>query len=65
MNSHIYIVHKLSKMFKCPMCQFEHDEGSSKIFEDHYRVEHPSVAVKFLTVFEKVSLLLFFKYKTI
>lgn len=43
------------------MCPFEHDSNDSKVFEEHYRIKHPSVAVKCLTVCEKVSVI--FKFK--
>jgi len=40
------------------MCQFENDDNNTKVFKDHYKNKHPSVAVKYLTVFEKVSVFL-------
>lgn len=49
------MAHKVSNMFKCPMCQFEHKDDNANIFEEHYKLQHPSVAVKCLRVFEKVS----------
>lgn len=49
------MAHKVSNMFKCPMCQFEHKDDNPNIFEEHYKLQHPSVAVKCLRVFEKVS----------
>jgi len=55
-TSHIIIAHNISNMFKCPMCQFEHKDDDIKVFEEHYKLEHPSVAVKSLRVFEKVSI---------
>jgi len=54
-TSHIVMAHKVSNMFKCPMCPFEHKDDNASIFEEHYKLEHPSVAVKCLRVFEKVS----------
>ncbi|CAI6364719.1 unnamed protein product [Macrosiphum euphorbiae] len=54
-TSHILMAHKVSNMFKCPMCQFEHEDDNANIFEEHYRLQHPSVAVKCLRVFEKIS----------
>lgn len=53
-TSHILMAHKVSNMFKCPMCQFEHEDDNANIFEEHYKLQHPSVAVKCLRVFEKV-----------
>jgi len=49
------MAHKVSNMFKCPMCPFEHKDDNASVFEEHYKLEHPSVAVKCLRVFEKVS----------
>lgn len=54
-TSHIFQVHKVSHMFKCPMCQFENSDDNAKVFEKHYKLNHPSVAVKCLRVFEEVS----------
>jgi len=54
-TSHILMAHKVSNMFKCPMCQFEHEDDNANIFEEHYKLQHPSVAVKCLRVFEKVG----------
>ncbi|KAL4143321.1 hypothetical protein QTP88_005667 [Uroleucon formosanum] len=54
-TSHIFMAHKVSNMFKCPMCQFEHKDDNANIFEEHYKLQHPSVAVKCLRVFEKIS----------
>lgn len=56
--SHVHIAHNVSSMFKCPMCRFEHSDDNAKVFEEHYKLQHPSVAVKFLRVFEKVNLIL-------
>lgn len=56
-TSHIFMAHNVSNMFKCPMCKFEHNEDNFKVFEDHYKLKHPSVAVKFLKVFERVSVI--------
>lgn len=49
------MVHKLSNMFKCPLCQFEHKYEDYIIFKEHYKLKHPFVATKYITVFEKVS----------
>jgi len=49
------MAHKVSSMFKCPMCHFEYKDDSPNIFKEHYKLQHPSVAVKCLRVFEKVS----------
>ncbi|XP_025411013.1 uncharacterized protein LOC112683957 isoform X4 [Sipha flava] len=54
-TSHIFKVHKVSCMFKCPMCQFENNDDDARVFEHHYKLNHPSVAVKCLRVFEKVT----------
>jgi len=54
-TSHILMAHKVSNMYKCPMCQFEHNDDNANVFEEHYKSQHPSVAVKCLRVFEKVS----------
>lgn len=53
-KSHILIVHGLSCMFKCPMCQFEHHDDNTKVFEEHFKTKHNSVALKCLKVYEKV-----------
>jgi hypothetical protein len=37
------------------MCQFENNDDDARVFEHHYKLNHPSVAVKCLRVFEKVS----------
>lgn len=58
--SHIFVAHKVTKKFKCPMCSFEHIQDDSKIFEEHYKLTHPSVAVKCLKVYDKVSVILIF-----
>lgn len=50
------MAHNVSNMFKCPMCKFEHNDDNDKVFEDHYKLNHPSVAVKCLKVFERVSI---------
>eukprot|EP00102_Acyrthosiphon_pisum_P022313 XP_016659523.1 PREDICTED: uncharacterized protein LOC100573806 [Acyrthosiphon pisum] len=54
-TSHILMAHKVSNMFKCPLCQFEHKDDNANIFKEHYKLQHPSVAVKSLRVFEKIS----------
>lgn len=54
-KSHIFITHKVSNMFKCPMCQFNSKNDDAKIFEHHYKLNHPHVAAKCLKVFDKVS----------
>lgn len=54
-QKHILMAHKVSEMYKCPMCQFENKDDNPKIFEEHYKFKHPSVAVKCLRVYEKVS----------
>lgn len=54
--SHIVMLHQQSKMFKCPMCQFEHNDDSIKIFEEHFKHSHPSVAAKCMKVYEKVNI---------
>lgn len=59
-KSHIFMAHKVTNKFKCPMCSFEHITDNSKVFEEHYKLKHPSVAVKCLKVYDKVSLLLIF-----
>lgn len=59
-TSHIFMAHNVSNMFKCPMCSFEHKDDSTKVFEEHYKLNHPSVAVKSLKVFEKVSVICYF-----
>lgn len=53
------MAHNVSNLFKCPMCQFEHQDDDIKVFEEHYKLEHPSVAVKSLRVFKKVSMVYF------
>jgi len=50
---HFVMAHKLSNMFECHLCQFEHKDA--KIFEEHYKLQHPLVTVKCLKAFEKVS----------
>lgn len=55
-TSHILIAHKVTNMFKCPMCQFENKDDNASIFEEHYKSQHPSVAVKCLRVFEMVCI---------
>lgn len=55
-RAHVSVVHKMSCMFKCPMCLFEHNDDNAKIFEDHFKSKHPSVAVKISRIYEKVSL---------
>ncbi|CAH1712108.1 unnamed protein product [Aphis gossypii] len=54
-TSHILMAHNISNMFKCPMCQFENKDDNPSIFEEHYKSEHPSVAVQCLRVFEMIS----------
>jgi len=54
-KSHIFMAHEVSNMFKCPMCQFEHENDNANIFKEHFKLQHPTVAVKCLKVFEKVS----------
>jgi len=49
------MAHGISDLFKCPMCQFEHNDDDPEVFKEHYKLEHPSVAMKSLRVFEKVS----------
>lgn len=58
-RSHIFLVHKVTKMFKCPMCQYERSDDNAQKFEEHYKLNHPSVAVKCLKVCEKVSIISF------
>ncbi|XP_050525201.1 uncharacterized protein LOC126896453 isoform X2 [Daktulosphaira vitifoliae] len=53
-KSHILIVHGLSNMFKCPLCQFEHNDDNTKVFEEHFKTKHNSVAIKCLKVYEKI-----------
>ncbi|XP_026811622.1 uncharacterized protein LOC113552843 isoform X4 [Rhopalosiphum maidis] len=54
-TSHILIAHKVTNMFKCPMCQFENKDDNASTFEEHYKSQHPSVAVKCLRVFEMIT----------
>lgn len=54
-TSHIFMAHNVSNMFKCPMCPFSYKNDDTKIFEDHYKLNHPHVAAKCLKVFDKVS----------
>lgn len=59
-TSHIFTAHNVSNIYKCPMCEFEHSDDDHKIFEEHYKLNHPSVAVQWFKVFEKVSVLIIF-----
>jgi len=53
-GAHLSIVHKMEKMFKCPICQFDHSDYD--VFEQHFTLHHPSLHVKNLYAhFEKVS----------
>jgi len=36
------------------MCQFENKDDNASIFKEHYKSEHPSVAVQCLRVYEMV-----------
>jgi len=54
-KSHINMIHKVSSMFKCSMCQFESKDDNPNIFEEHYKLQHPNVPFKCLRVFEKVG----------
>uniref|UniRef100_A0A2H8TXZ9 Zinc finger and BTB domain-containing protein 6 n=1 Tax=Melanaphis sacchari TaxID=742174 RepID=A0A2H8TXZ9_9HEMI len=54
-TSHIFMAHKVSSMYKCPMCQFENKDDNASTFEEHYKLKHPSVAVKCLRVFEMIT----------
>lgn len=52
--AHLYIVHKIKKMFQCSICQFDHYNYDELV--EHFKAKHPSQQVKYLNVhFEKVS----------
>ncbi|XP_060855867.1 uncharacterized protein LOC132933613 [Metopolophium dirhodum] len=52
--AHLSIVHKIKKMFRCPICQFDH--SNYDVFEQHFALHHPSLDVKNLDAhFEKIS----------
>lgn len=57
--SHIIAIHQQSKMFKCPMCPFEHINDTIQVFEEHFKYKHPSVAAKCMKVYDIVSIILF------
>jgi len=52
--THLSTVHKMEKMFRCPICQFDH--SSYYVFERHFVLCHPSMHIKNVyNHFEKVS----------
>ncbi|XP_008184073.2 uncharacterized protein LOC100575459 isoform X3 [Acyrthosiphon pisum] len=52
--AHLSIVHKISKLFTCPICPFDH--SNYDVFKEHFATTHPSMQVKSLyEYFEKIS----------
>ncbi|XP_026818941.1 uncharacterized protein LOC113557562 [Rhopalosiphum maidis] len=54
MAKHLLTVHKISNMFKCSICLYNHSDY--EVFKKHFKLNHPSLPVKHLNVhFDKVS----------